>query len=286
MARIDLHTHSSASDGSLSPERLVRLAASSNLSAIALTDHDVLHGLPEALETGRQAGIEVIAGCELSVNDGSRDVHLLGLWVPPDPFSELGQALHHLNRLRHERNLRIMERLRGAGVAIEYDEVLALAKGSVGRPHIAQVLINKGMARNFQEAFIRYIGRGGKAYVPKEPFDIAKGIRLLRESGATAIVAHPQQMGLSGAQLESVVGIYRRMGADGLEAYYTDHNERTVKRYLRLCNQLGMTHSGGSDFHGAIKPDIGLGIGRGNLCVPESVLTGLKDYRIRMGLPV
>lgn len=285
MSMIDLHTHSTASDGSLSPSDLVALARKSGLSALALTDHDTAQGLPEAVAAGRDLGVEVVPGCELSVADPPFRVHIVGLFLPERP-EKVTQALEFLRQKRHDRNHVIIEKLRAAGVDITYDEVRQRASGSVGRPHFAAVLVDKGRASGPQDAFDKYLGEHGLAYVPKEKFDLATAVAALRSEGATVVLAHPYMLRRSGRDLEKILVRYKQAGVDGIEVYYPEHSEGQTMEYQSLARRLDMAVSGGSDFHGAAKPDIRLGLGRGKLHIPESVLEAMKDRRRRQGLPV
>lgn len=275
MALIDLHTHSTASDGSLSPRELVTRAADKGLAALALTDHDTLDGLPEARAAGREHGIDIVAGVELSVADGDKSVHLLGLFLPEHP-GPLAGALASLRQRRHDRNHRILAKLRELGIPIEYDMVTALARGAVGRPHIAQVLLSMGVVTSFKEAFTRYLGAYGRAYVPKDKLALPRAVSLLHDEGGLAILAHPYILGQAGPALAATVGRFREAGLDGIEALYPEHSQAQTLEYLALARRLGLGVSGGSDFHGAAKPEIEVGRGRGNLRVDISVLDLLR----------
>jgi predicted metal-dependent phosphoesterase TrpH len=275
MALIDLHTHSTASDGSLSPGELVDLAAEKGLAALALTDHDTLDGLPEARAAGKVRDIDVIAGVELSVADGERSVHLLGLFLPERP-GPLAEALAYLRERRHNRNRLILDKLRALGVPLEYKAVTALAKGAVGRPHIAQAMLAMGAVTSFKEAFARYLGAHGRAYVPKDKLTFERAVALIHDEGGLAALAHPYMLGLAGAALTETVGRYRDAGLDAIEALYTEHSQAQTLEYLALSRRFGLAVTGGSDFHGAAKPDVELGRGRGNLRVDISVLDVLR----------
>ncbi|MBG0778174.1 MAG: PHP domain-containing protein [Desulfovibrionaceae bacterium] len=285
MSDIDLHTHSTASDGSLSPSELVALARASHLRALALTDHDTVAGIPEALEAGKREGVEVIPGCELSVTSDHGAMHILGLWVDGNG-SGLASTLAELQHYRVNRNHIIIEKLNAIGVAVSYNDVLAVAgDGSVGRPHFAQVLLDKGYATSMQEAFDRYLGAGGRAYEPKRKLSPAEGIALLKAAGATVVLAHPYLLGLNKAELFPVVRALKDAGLDGIEAHYTEHPPSKTKSYLDIAARLDLLVTGGSDFHGAPKPNIQLGRGKGKLRLPYSLLQALKDHRQAHGLP-
>jgi predicted metal-dependent phosphoesterase TrpH len=283
MPSVDLHTHSNASDGQLSPAEVVRLAAQAGLAAVALTDHDTLDGLEEALQAGLELGIEVIPGCELSVVDSGRELHILGLWVRPGA-KELETALASLRESRDDRNKLIVEKLTHMGIPIEYDEVLELAQGTVGRPHIAQILVERGIVRDFDAAFKQYLGRHGRAFAPKRELSLATAVDVLKAEGATVALAHPYLLGENGRSMENLVQRYAGLGVNAIEAYYTDHSQIKTREYLELARRLDLGVCGGSDFHGAIKPGIRIGVGKGKLAVPEAVLDDLKERRRNRGL--
>ncbi|HML55225.1 MAG TPA: PHP domain-containing protein [Solidesulfovibrio magneticus] len=281
MAFIDLHTHTTASDGTASPAELVAMAASKGLAAVAVTDHDTLAGLPEARAAGAEHGVEVIAGVELSVADERGSIHLVGLFLPDAP-GPLAERLDWLRERRHDRNKRILEKLAVLGVPLQYESVTALAQGAVGRPHIAQALLAMGAVTSFKEAFTRFLGAYGKAYVPKDKLALPEAIELLHAEGGLAVLAHPYLLGLSGPALAETVGRYRDAGLDAIEAFYTEHSQYQTLEYLALARKLGLAVSGGSDYHGAAKPGVELGRGRGSLRIDIAVLDVLRARRDRL----
>jgi len=277
MTLIDLHTHSRASDGTLTPTELVALAGEKGLAAVALTDHDTLAGLAEAGLAGRASGVEVVPGVELSVADGDCSIHILGLFLADHPGGPLAEALTELRAKRHDRNRLILEKLARLGIPIAYADVQALAKGTVGRPHIAQVMLARGAVASVKEAFSRYLGNHGRAYVPKEKLELGRAIDLLHAEGALVILAHPSTLGQKGRTLIETVGRYRDRGLDGIEVFYSEHSQSQTLEYLALSRRFGLALSGGSDFHGDTKPGVELGRGRGNLKVDVSILDKLKE---------
>ena len=281
MSFIDLHTHTTASDGTASPAELVAMAASKGLAAVAVTDHDTLAGLPEARAAGAEHGVEVIAGVELSVADERGSIHLVGLFLPDAP-GPLAERLDWLRERRHDRNKRILEKLAVLGVPLQYESVTALAQGAVGRPHIAQALLAMGAVTSFKEAFTRFLGAYGKAYVPKDKLALPEAIELLHAEGGLAVLAHPYLLGLSGPALAETVGRYRDAGLDAIEAFYTEHSQYQTLEYLALARKLGLAVSGGSDYHGAAKPGVELGRGRGSLRIDIAVLDVLRARRDRL----
>ncbi len=285
MSEIDLHTHSTASDGTMSPSELVDAATAIGLRAMALTDHDTVAGLDEARRQADRNGLEFIPGCELTVKLDRRTVDILGYWIP-EKTGRLGPALAYLNDERRKRNEYVVQRLRGMGIDITYDAVLALAGGTVGRPHIAQALIAGGAASSVQDAFNRYLGTRGSAYVAKKVFTPEEALELLTAEQATPVLAHPGIYGLELSALHRLCDRLKEHGLAGLEVYYTEHSGNQVYDYSRLAQKLDLVCTGGSDFHGTVKPDIHLGNGKGNLDIPYSVLEQLKELRSGQGLPV
>lgn len=285
MQFIDLHTHSQASDGTDSPAQLVRNAHEKGLAAVAMTDHDTVSGLDEGEATARELGLEFVRGCELSTSTELGEMHVLGLWLPRqlDPLLE---RLVYLRGKRSERNVRIVEKLQGLGVEITLDEVLRLARGeSVGRPHIAAVLVRKGYVHDVSEAFREYLGYYGRAYLPKEVLRPEEAVSVLSSLGATVCLAHPLLQKLPEGWLEAFIERLLPCGLTAIEAYHSEHTQADSRRCLELARHYGLTISGGSDYHGTNKPRIRLGTGYGSLRVPYSVLEGLREMRARRGLP-
>jgi hypothetical protein len=283
MAEIDLHAHSTASDGTFTPTELVIHARDLGLKAIALTDHDTTNGLKEALEAGKKYGVEVIPGCELSVTFEPGFMHIVGLWVPPDAV-HLNAVLKTLRDKRATRNERIIAKLNALGIEITYQEILDLAgDATVGRPHFAQVLMRKGVVSSIKHAFDRYLGSTGSAYVPKDKLTPEQAIDALNKEQATIILAHPYSLGLSGEAEAAEIERLTNLGIDGLEAYYSLHSPSQTQKYLDLCKRFDLLPSTSSDFHGTVKPDIELGVGRGNLNGPYTILQAFKDRRKNKG---
>jgi len=248
--RADLHTHTTASDGSFAPEANVRMAKEAGLSAVAITDHDTFAGVAEALEAGSRLGILVVPGVELSTSAGGRDVHVLGYGYRADDRIWL-ERLRSLREGRDRRNERILENLEKLGMPVSAEELAAAAGRSarkdkaVGRPHIAQALVDKGYVPDVRAAFDRLLGEGKPAYESQSRVTPGQAIEWIREAGGKAIVAHP---GIYGAD-ELVLSLLDA-GADGLEAYHPDHDEEQSLRYAEWAAARGKLATGGSDFHG------------------------------------
>ncbi|HAY23264.1 MAG TPA: phosphoesterase [Desulfobacterales bacterium] len=257
---VDLHVHSTASDGSFSPREVVIKAKSRGLQAIALTDHDTVDGLEEALAAGKEVGLEVIPGIEISAEHEPGSMHILGYFID-FRNRRLAERLQVLQRARAERNPQIIAKLRRLGIDITLEEVAAVSgSGQMGRPHIARVLLNKGYVADLHEAFERYIGNSGPAYVRKFRFPPREAIGLINDSGGVASLAHPFTLQYSSIQhFKMILGQLRDWGLVGLEVYYPEHSADMQETFIRLAEEWGLLCTGGSDFHGANKPGIELG---------------------------
>jgi len=274
---IDLHTHTTRSDGTLSPEALVRRAREKNLSVIAITDHDIVDGVAEAVRVGQEVGVRVIPGVEISADSRAGAMHVLGYFID-DQDAEFRQALKELRGYRDERNPQIVAKLNQLGLDLTYNEVKAKAgDGSVGRPHFAQVMIEKGYVKSTQEAFDEYLKVGAPAYVEKKRLTPADAIRLIHAAGGLAVLAHPIRLKLTdGTDLQRLVQEIGDYGLDGVEVYYSDHGPELTQQLLDLAQRFELLIFGGSDFHGQNKPQIDLGVGRGDLNIPESLLLPIE----------
>ena len=242
---VDLHMHSTASDGSRAPVEVVRAATRASLVAIALTDHDTVAGLDEARAAGDELGVRVINGVELSAVEGDTETHLLGLHLRDTGVLERG--LGALREMRERRAALIVERLADVGVQISYDDVLAQAGGgAVGRPHVARAMIAHGWAADSRDAFDRYLAAGRPAYVAKEPLRMQDAIAMIHEAGGIAVLAHP---GASGTRerIEALAAL----GMDGVEVKHPSHSSSDTTRLRGIVETMGLIASGGSDWHGA-----------------------------------
>lgn len=282
MSRIDLHLHTTHSDGSQTPAAVVKLAHDAGVSALAITDHDITTGLPEAIAAGQELGIEVIPGIEISSRHGESELHVLGYFLKwEDP--QLNARLMTLREGRHRRNPQIIERLRALGIDITYDEVRAVAgSDSVGRPHIARVLMDKKVVTSAKEAFDRFLADGKPAYVPRDLPSPADAIRWIKDAGGLAVLAHPTWVKAIDGTLTDLARQLKADGLDGVEVHYSSHTPRQTREYLSLAKTLGLLVTGGSDFHGITKPEVDVGIGRGTLHVPDTLLPKLKEAAARL----
>jgi predicted metal-dependent phosphoesterase TrpH len=278
---IDLHAHTTASDGDQSPTELVARALAAGLTAIAVTDHDTTTGLHEAIEAGKRLGVEVVPGIELSAEVGRGQCHLLGFLIDPDNMPLISR-LQYVVDMRNNRNAHIIERMRSElGFDVTLDEVEALAGGEiVARPHFARVMVNKGYVASMQEAFDIYLGKGGKAYVERIRLSPEEAIALIHGAGGVAVLAHPNNLKRNQAETEAEIKLLVSQGLDGIEARYNKHTPEDTTRYRALADRLGILTSGGSDFHGpTVKPDVFLGHVEGVLSAPDYLLERMKDAR-------
>lgn len=261
---IDLHTHTTASDGTLAPAVLVALAAAEGLGALAVTDHDTLDGLGEAQAAGASVGLRVVAGIELAALppwSAEREVHLLGYFVDPEA-PRLRTLLARMLRGRRERGARIVERLRAAGVPVELDEVLAAAHGDVvGRPHVADALVARGVVADRAEAFDRFLAFGRLAYVPRDLASLAEALETLRGAGGLPVLAHPGFLPIGVDELAGKLPRLRAWGLRGLECDYPSHDAGLAGRLKRIAASHRLVPTGGSDFHGPGQRD-GTRLGR------------------------
>jgi hypothetical protein len=280
MGYVDLHLHTTASDGVMSPSEMVRYAKAKGLQAISITDHDTIGGLEEGLAEGERIGFEVIPGIEISAEHSPGSMHLLGYFFDiHDPT--LNERLKYLQRAREERNPKMVEKLNELGVDITYEEVLrASGGGQVGRPHFAQVLIEKRYVRNFQEAFERYLKKGAPAYVDKFRFTPRDAIHFITEARGVAVLGHPNTLGLNGyIELENLILNLLKEGLKGIEAHYPEHSSTEVAQFKALAERHGLILTGGTDYHGIEKESVDVGVGRGEMKLPYSLVERLKAVR-------
>lgn len=277
---VDLHVHTTASDGTLTPTEIVAYAKSKNLRAVAITDHDTIGGLEEALGAGDRLNFPVIPGVEISVDHQGKEMHILGYYIDI-ASDDLKENLQKLQDYRRERNPKMIRKLQELGFKINLAEVEAEAGGPIiGRPHFASVLVNKGYVRDKQEAFDKYLAGGMPGYVKKEKLVPREGIELILRAGGMPVLAHPKYLKEQGyAQLAALLSKLKSFGLQGIEAFYPNHDARDTETYLRLAAEHRLLVTGGTDFHGANKPDIDLGTGTGELQVPYEVVLKMEELR-------
>lgn len=276
---IDLHVHSTESDGTLTPEDLVAEAKKAGLAAFALTDHDTCQGVCKAMPLAASAGIELIPGIELSTDYHGKEVHIVGLYIDIENEQLLKKTAEY-RKCRSERNALMVEALRKEGLSITMEELVAENPDCViTRANIARFLYEHGQIKSVREAFDRYIGDHCKCYVGRLKVASTDAVRLIKEAGGTAILAHPLLYGLSNTNLQKMIDELKPVGLDGLEAIYSTYTTGEEQQMKRLARENGLLISGGSDFHGSNKLDIALGRGRGHLYIPYSVLETIKAGR-------
>lgn len=275
---VDLHVHSTASDGTYTPAELVQLAVSARLSAFALTDHDTIAGISEAKLAAADCGCEVISGVELSCDYNGREVHMVGLFIDEtDPT--LQAELASFNERRIERNKEMVRRLQAEGLAITYEGLLADNHDRViTRGNIAKYLVDHQLVRDNPTVFSRYLGDDCRCFVPREKISPGQAIRIIHAAGGLAILAHPLLYHMNLEQLRDFLALLKADGLDGMEAIYSTFQPGDERNMKRIAGELDLLISGGSDFHGSNKPHIRLGTGMGRLFVPYEVLDQLKQH--------
>ena len=277
---VDLHAHSAASDGSDTPAELVGLAAQAGLSAIALTDHDTLEGIPEARKEAGRVGIELISGVELACRWDRGGLHIVSLFIEPEA-GPLQDRLAEFRAGREVRNRKICRLLKEIGIEIDYPEVLDQAQGdSVGRPHFGALLVAKGYVPDISAAFRDYLGPDGVAYAVRPLLPLEEVVGLVRNSGGVPVLAHPHTLGLNTAdEYADFFGKAASYGLVGVECYYSGYSTETRRQLEESIRSFGLLPSGGSDYHGSYKPDLQVGVGKGDLMVPDRILEDLRARR-------
>jgi len=271
---IDLHIHSTASDGTVSPAEIVRIARNLNLGAVAITDHDTLAGSKEAIEAGIPESLHFLTGIEISANalqvyPCSGSFHILGYGMRTD-HPVLNQTLEVLQDARKNRNPGIIERLNRLGMDISLTELAEnFGESQIGRPHIARLMMKKAFVSSIDEAFDLYLGKGKPAYIEKYRIDCDQAIALILEAGGVPVLAHPALLKpVNGAPIEDLIRILKDMGIRGIEVYYPEHTPHQTQLYAELAERYDLLMTGGTDFHGSLKPDIQMGTGKGDFSVP------------------
>jgi len=276
MGGIDLHIHSTASDGTLSPDAIVQLALQKKLSAIAITDHDTVGGIQQLHQQGIPSGLQFINGVEISIEAPDSfqvkdSLHLLGYGV--DPFNApLNHALTWLQESRENRIPQMITKLNRIGIPITMEQVVR-ENSVAGRPHIATVLLEMGIVTNFDEAFSRYLGKGQPAYVDRLRLSAKEAIRLIQDAGGIAVIAHPGvYFRLDHMSRKKLLVQLKKMGLKGIEVYYPTHSSAVTRELKTAAEMLELVTTGGTDFHGAIRPGLELGSGNGAFHVPEGIM--------------
>lgn len=279
MRYVDLHVHSTASDGTLTPTEVVELAIQKNLAAIALSDHDTVKGVSEAIQAAKGTELEVIPATELSCYYQGIEIHVLGLFVDHQN-KEFLDALDQLEEARKKRNLDMLALFQQDRIHITLEDLQAGNPSSViTRAHFARALVQKGFCKDKDTAFRRYLGIGCPYYLPKPQVTPEQSLPMITKAGGIPILAHPMLYKLGHRQVEELVQYLIPLGLKGIEAYHSSCNPSQSDKLRSLAIQYGLAISGGSDFHGANKPDIQIGSGRGGLRITEAVLEELRKYQ-------
>jgi len=271
---IDLHSHTDESDGTYSPAELVEAARAEDVQALGITDHDTFKGYDQALPSAKSAGVELVCGIELSTKLHGQSVHLLGYFFQAQRLPSLRDWVLDMQASRRERNVRLAARLRELGMDVTLEEVQARGRGMTGRPHFAQVLVEKGYVSNLRQAFDKYLDESATAYVHRLEPQFGDAVERIRKAGGIASLAHPVRVN---GDVPAMLPELCEAGLNAIEAYHSDHGPREVDLYVGLAKKYGLLVTGGSDFHGAVKPGVRLGTGcNGNLRVPMEVLERLR----------
>lgn len=275
---IDLHSHTTESDGTTPPEELVRLACGAGLEALAITDHDTFAGYEAAVPAAQQSGLDLVCGIELSTKYSGRTVHMLAYFLDGAPAESFRAWIEAMLASRRERNRRLVQNLNEAGVDISLGEVEAMGRRLTGRPHFARVLMRKGYVGSVEEAFRRYLGEDAPSFVERDSPDIEEAIEVVAGGGGLSVIAHPIRLGFRDrAREEEFICRLAGAGLRGIEVWHSDQTAADSERYLGYARRHGLVPTGGTDFHGGNKPGLLLGTGRNhNVSVPRSVLDNMR----------
>lgn len=277
MKRCDLHAHSTASDGSLTPTELLQLAVETGLSAVVLSDHNTVAGLPEFTEAAKGLPLEAVPGVEFTSEYEGIELHILGLYIRPAYYEKINALLDSFKHRKEESNQKLVAALEAAGYRANYGKFCD-NHGYVNRAHIAQALLEAGHVESVEQAFKTLLKEGGGYYEPPKRLDAFEIIRFIKSMGAVAVLAHPL-LNLDEQQLRSFLPLAKEAGLDGMETVYTKYSDEKTAIAKALAAEFGILESGGSDFHGAAKPNVFLGSGRGNLLIPLEYLDNLKKRK-------
>ncbi|MBQ7817316.1 MAG: PHP domain-containing protein [Oscillospiraceae bacterium] len=280
MAFCDLHTHSYFSDGTCSPTQLLSDAQQLQLSAVAMCDHNTVAGLPEFTAAGENSPVEAVPGVEFSTQYGETELHILGLFVRPEKYGEITELLEGLLRAKEQSNRALIQRLSEVGIVLDYDKIKNHAGEYVNRAVIGAEMTHLGYVPSVQDAFKQYLSESRGFYVPPRRLDSYDAIRFIKSIGAVAVLAHPF-LNLDETGLRQFLPQAVEAGLDGMEVYYSKYSPEQTALAQEIATQFGLLPSGGSDYHGDNKPGIGLGVGKGDLRIPDS---WLEDLRKRANL--
>jgi len=273
---IDLHSHTNESDGTCSPAQLIDEAVRAGVTVLGITDHDTFKGYDQAAPLAAQAGVEAVCGIELSTKLNGYSAHLLGYFLNGNnsaPMSEFREWVLNQQSARRDRNIRLVARLRELGFDITLEEAEARGRGMTGRPHFAAIMVEKGYVSDFRQAFDDYLDESAKGYVYRQEPQFIEGVRRIRAAGGIASMAHPIRVK---GDVPSLLPELVEAGMNAIEVFHSDHVAADTELYLSLARRHGLLVTGGSDFHGAVKPGVSLGTGAGNLRIPEDLFDQLR----------
>ncbi len=274
---IDLHIHSTYSDGTLTPTEIVRLAEERKVKVIAITDHDTINGLEE-FEKVDTNYVEKVNGVEISVQMKDFNFHMVGLFIDYKN-EQFRQKIDYLKKARSNRNVKIIQKLNDLGYEITLEELEVIAKGEIGRPHISQILLEKGYFKDKQEVFNKLLKKGAPAYFDKFRYSPEEAVNIIKNIGnGIAILAHPGLLPFKRSEKAQIISYLKEIGIDGLEVYYSEHSPDETKFLKELATKNELLISGGTDFHGKNKLGINLGTGRGNLNIDYAIFEQLKEF--------
>ncbi len=274
--RCDLHSHSTFSDGTLSPTGLVKLAEKQGIQALALTDHNTSRGLPEFMAAGKRSSVITIPGCEFTTEWNGTELHIVGLFFRKQYWNEIEDFMELSHIAKYNSNLKLIANLNKAGYRISVEEASALTKGDFNRAHVARILMAKNYVKSVNEAFATLLKPGGGFYTPARRITSTAAIHFIKTYGAAAVLAHGLK-DLTGEQMREFLPVAKKAGLDAIETRYSDFDEEMTATAIALADEFGLKQSGGSDFHGQTKPHISLGTGRGSLFIPYEFYEDLRS---------
>lgn len=271
----DLHTHSTYSDGTLTPAQLIALAQEKGLCAIALTDHNTVAGLPAFVAAAEGSGVETVPGVEFSTEYEGTELHILGLFIQPSHYKKIQDLLQQFLDRKEKSNRELIQRLQAAGISVSYEQIKEKAAGSINRARIAAEMVEKGYCESVKQAFSDWLSPKKGYYIPPQRPDAYETIRFIKSLGAVAVLAHPY-LSMQPEQVQAFLPAAVEAGLDGMEVYYSTYDGETTALAQNVAKAYGLRESGGSDFHGQNKPDIDLGSGKGNLAIPMQLLEAFR----------
>lgn len=271
----DLHTHSTYSDGTLTPAQLIALAQEKGLCAIALTDHNTVAGLPAFAAAAEGSGVEAVPGVEFSTEYEGTELHILGLFIQPSHYKKIQDLLQQFLDRKEKSNRELIQRLQAAGISVSYEQIKEKAAGSINRARIAAEMVEKGYCESVKQAFSDWLSPKKGYYIPPQRPDAYETIRFIKSLGAAAVLAHPY-LSMQPEQVQAFLPAAVEAGLDGMEVYYSTYDGETTALAQNVAKAYGLRESGGSDFHGQNKPDIDLGSGKGNLAIPLQLLEAFR----------